>query len=234
MLKVVAAYEDMECDTLPAGTRQQCLAQARADADLDYLRTDVVQLLDESMDGLLRVKKIVQDLKDFSHVDQADWQDADLNAGLESTLNVIAHELKYKTTVVKHLVPLPLLRCLPSQLNQVFMNLLLNAAQALDAQGEMTVSTGFSDEVVWVEIRDNGKGMPPEVQKRIFEPFFTTKPVGKGTGLGLSIAFDIVYKKHGGCIDVESAVGSGSTFRVTLPRHGAQAATANIGDQKCP
>lgn len=227
LLNVVAAYENMAIDSLPLDVRNQNLMQARAEADLDYLKKDVIDLLDESMDGLVRVKKIVQDLKDFSHVDQAEWQDADLNAGLESTLNVIAHELKYKAHVVMHLGALPLLRCLPSQLNQVFMNLLLNAAQALDGQGEITVSTGFSEEVVWIEISDTGKGIAPEVQKRIFEPFFTTKPVGEGTGLGLSIAFDIVQKKHGGRIEVNSAVGHGSTFRITLPRRTAEQSTSD-------
>ncbi len=188
-----------------------------------------MNLLNESLYGLVRVKKIVQDLKDFSHVDQADWQDADLNAGLESTLNVIAHEIKYRANVVKNFTPLPLLRCLPSQLNQVFMNLLLNAAQSLDGQGEITVSTGFTDDDVWIEISDNGKGIPAEIQKRIFEPFFTTKPVGKGTGLGLSIAFDIVQKKHGGRLEVVSEMGKGSTFRVNLPRRSAEPATHERG-----
>jgi signal transduction histidine kinase len=105
------------------------------------------------------------------------------------------------------------------------MNLLLNAAQALDGPGEIAVTTGFSDDNVWIEIRDNGKGIPVEIQKRIFEPFFTTKPVGKGTGLGLSIAFDIVQKKHGGRMEVDSVVGKGSTFRVILPRHSLEPAT---------
>ncbi len=219
LLNVISAYEEMDAETRPMEGREQHLAQARAEADLDYLRQDVMILLNESVDGLVRVKKIVQDLKDFSHVDQADWQDADINAGLESTLNVIAHEIKYRATVVKNFTPLPLLRCLPSQLNQVFMNLLLNATQAFDRQGEIGVSTGFTEDEVWVEISDNGSGMPPDVQKRIFEPFFTTKPVGKGTGLGLSIVFDIVQKKHGGRITVDSAVGQGSTFRIILPRH---------------
>jgi hemerythrin-like metal-binding protein len=222
LLNVISAYEEMGAQSRPIEERQQRLDQAREQADLDFLRQDVASLLNESVDGLVRVKKIVQDLKDFSHVDQADWQDADLNAGLESTLNVIAHELKDRATVVKHFSPLPLLHCLPSQLNQVFMNLLLNAAQALERQGEITVNTGFSDEVVWVEISDNGKGIPDDIQKRIFEPFFTTKPVGKGTGLGLSIAFDIVQKKHGGRIEVESTVGKGSLFRVVLPRRLAE------------
>ncbi|MBK9443058.1 MAG: bacteriohemerythrin [Comamonadaceae bacterium] len=229
LLNVISAYEAMETESSPLAERQQHLAQARAVADLDYMKADVVNLLNESVDGLERVKKIVQDLKDFSRVDQAEWQDADLNAGLESTLNVIAHELKYRANVVKHFAPLPLLRCLPSQLNQVFMNLLLNAAQALEGPGEINITTGFSEDTVWIEIRDNGKGIPTDLQKRIFEPFFTTKPVGKGTGLGLAIAFDIVQKKHGGRIEVDSAPGQGSTFRINLPRHSAQSSPNNLG-----
>jgi len=229
LLNVISAYEAMETESSPLAERQQRLTQARAVADLDYMKADVVNLLSESVDGLERVKKIVQDLKDFSRLDQAQWQDADINAGLESTLNVIAHELKYRANVVKHFAPLPLLRCLPSQLNQVFMNLLLNAAQAFDGPGEINITTGFSDDNVWVDIRDSGKGIPTDLQKRIFEPFFTTKPVGKGTGLGLTIAFDIVQKKHGGRIEVDSALGQGTTFRIILPRHSAQPSPNNPG-----
>lgn len=218
LLNVIAAYEDLEPDLPPQGVRRQRLELARAEADLDYLKKDVTKLLEESMSGLARVTKIVQDLKDFSRIDQIGWQEADLNAGLKSTLNLVANELKYKATVTCNFADLPLLRCVPSQLNQVFMNLLINAAQAIDGQGEIIVSTGFTDDVVWVEVQDNGKGMPPEVQKKIFEPFYTTKPVGQGTGLGLSISFDIVEKRHGGRIEVTRSDASGSTFRVQIPR----------------
>ncbi len=193
------------------------LAAVRDEADLSFLRQDIVALLGESRDGLDRVKKIVQDLKDFSHVDEAEWQEADLNAGLESTLNVVWNELKYKTDVARDYGELPRVRCVPGQINQVFMNMLLNAAQAIDERGTITVRTapegsGF----VRVEIADTGRGMPPEVLKHIFEPFFTTKPVGKGTGLGLSLSWDIV-KKHGGRIEVDSAPGKGTIFRIVLP-----------------
>ena len=163
------------------------------------------------------MRKIVSDLKDFSRVDQAQWQDADLNAGIECTLNVVWNELKYKAEVVRAYDP-SLLRvaCLPAQINQVVMNLLVNAAHAIAERGVITVRTGHDAGWVWIEVEDSGSGMPPEVQKHIFDPFYTTKPVGKGTGLGLSISYDIV-RKHGGRIEVRSEPGQGSCFRVCLP-----------------
>ena len=186
-------------------------------ADFDYLKTDLVDLIRESRDGLERVRKIVSDLKDFSRVDQAQWQDADLNAGIECTLNVVWNELKYKAEVVREYDPaLPRVPCLAAQINQVVMNLLVNAAQAIAERGTITVRTGHDDALAWIEVADTGVGMPPEVQRRIFDPFYTTKPVGKGTGLGLSISYDIV-RKHGGRIEVRSEPGQGSCFRVCLP-----------------
>jgi two-component system NtrC family sensor kinase len=188
-------------------------------ADFEYLRTDIDDLVRESQDGLDRVKKIVSNLKDFSHVDEAEWQEADLNAGLESTLNVVWNEIKYKAEVVKQFGTLPAVQCIPAQINQVFMNLLVNAAQAIEQKGVITLRSAVDGDSVWLEVADTGKGMSPEVQKRIFEPFYTTKPVGKGTGLGLSLSYDIVHK-HGGRISVVSKPGEGSTFRVRLPIRG--------------
>ena len=186
--------------------------------DIDFLEEDIPQLVNETREGLDRVKKIVQDLKDFSRVDKSDdWEDANLVKGLESTLNIVQNEIKYKATVVKDLVPLPDVPCLPTQLNQVFMNLLVNAAQAIAHKGTITLRSGFDSEMVWVEVADDGCGMPADVQARIFEPFFTTKPVGKGTGLGLSVSYSIV-QKHSGKIELRSAPGQGTSFRVMLPR----------------
>jgi signal transduction histidine kinase len=168
------------------------------------------------------VKKIVQDLKNFSHVDESEWQFADLNAGLESTLNVVWNEVKYKANVVKHRGQIPEVECLAAQLNQVFMNLIVNAVQALDTaqgMGTLTLSSGTEGDGVWVSVQDTGKGMSDDVRRRIFEPFYTTKPVGKGTGLGLSLSFSIIQKHHGR-IEVESTPGVGTTFRVWVPvRH---------------
>jgi two-component system NtrC family sensor kinase len=188
-------------------------------ADIDFLQEDLPDLIKESEDGLLRIKKIVEDLKDFSHVNESDWQYADLNAGLDSTLNVAWNEVKYKATVDKNYGVLPAVECLAAQLNQVFMNLIVNAVQALDeskGMGTITLSTGHQDEWVWVEVQDNGRGMSAETRKRLFEPFFTTKPVGKGTGLGMSVSYNIVQKHHGR-IELDSLPGEGTRFRVWVP-----------------
>jgi len=198
-------------------TLQARLAKLKAERDFDYMRQDLNQLLVESKDGLARVRKIVQDLKSFSHVSEQDWQWVDLHQGLDSTLNIVWNELKYKCQVVKEYGDLPKVYCLISQLNQVFMNLLVNAGHAIETKGTITIHTARrGDNEVMIEIRDTGKGIAPEHLSRIFEPFFTTKPVGKGTGLGLSLSYGIVDKHHGR-IEVDSQVGVGSTFRIILP-----------------
>lgn len=216
LMALVAEYEGCE-GALDAAARQR-LAATKTRVDLDYMREDLPVLLRESAEGLTRVKRIVQDLKDFSRVDNSDWQEADLNAGLDSTLNVVLNEVKYKAEIRKDYAQLPAVRCLAAQLNQVFMNFIVNAAHAIEGTGIITLSTGTAGEWVWVEVADSGCGMSSEVQKRIFEPFYTTKPVGKGTGLGLSLSFSIV-QKHKGVIKVKSEPGKGSAFRVWLPVH---------------
>jgi len=196
--------------------------QAEVDAlrqrfDLEFMVQDLPQLLAESREGIERVKKIVQDLKDFSHAGGGEhWMLADLHKGLDSTLNIVRNELKYRAEVIKDYGELPMVECLPTQLNQVFMNLLVNAGQALPDRGTITLRTGRNDSQVWIEVSDSGVGMSPETVQRIFDPFYTTKPVGQGTGLGLSVSYAIV-KKHNGHIEVESTPGSGSTFRIVLP-----------------
>jgi signal transduction histidine kinase len=212
LLDLLGVYESLE---LPDALHQR-IAAAHAKADLGYLKSDIVDLLNETDDGITRVRRIVQDLKDFSHADAGDWTFADLHKGLESTLNVAHNELKYKARVVKEYGELPMLRCLPAQLNQVFMNLLVNAAHAIEVQGTITIRTSRHDEEAWIEISDTGHGIASHLLTRVFDPFFTTKPVGKGTGLGLSISWGII-KKHGGRIEVESQPGQGTTFRVCLP-----------------
>jgi signal transduction histidine kinase len=193
--------------------------------DLPFLREDLVALLGESRDGLERVRKIVSELKDFSHIDEPDWQLADLVAGLESSINVVWHELKYKADIVRKLEPLPLVRCIPAQINQVLINLLVNAAQAIIGHGTITLRSGRERNLVWIEVGDTGCGMSEDVKRRLFDPFFTTKPVGQGTGLGLSVSYDIAHK-HGGGIDVDSAVGQGTRMRLWLPIEGPPAAAA--------
>jgi len=193
----------------------------RAAKDFDFLRGDIVTLLAESRDGLMRVKRIVQDLRDFSRggADET-WQVVDLHACLDSTLNIVRNEIKYKASIARSYGDLPAIACLPSRLNQVFLNLLVNAGHAINAGGTITVSTGVAGEEAWVRIADTGCGIAPEHLNRIFEPFFTTKPVGQGTGLGLSVSYSIV-RKHGGRIEVDSVVGEGSVFRIVLPASAA-------------
>ncbi|WP_377701150.1 ATP-binding protein [Pseudoduganella sp. UC29_71] len=215
---VVDAYDQaLAAQPLPAALAAR-LAAARQAADLEFLREDVTELVKESMDGLKRVKDIVQALKDFSHVGETEWQVADLHHGLDSTLNIVANEIKYKCTVEKHYGVLPQVECLASQLNQVFMNLLVNAGHAIKERGTITLRTGAENGWVWIEVGDTGCGIPPENLNRIFEPFFTTKPVGSGTGLGLSLSYGIV-NKHGGRIEVASEVGKGTRFTIRLPVH---------------
>ncbi|KAF1698799.1 ATP-binding protein [Pseudoxanthomonas suwonensis] len=191
--------------------------QTRSRLDIDFISRDLPQLMTESREGIERVTRIVKDLKDFSRSERDEsWKLVDLHAGLESTLNIIWNELKYHATLEKDYGELPPVECLPSELNQVFMNILINAGQAIGERGTIRISTGHAGDEAWVEIADSGPGIPPDVVQRIFDPFFTTKPVGKGTGLGLSISYGIVAKHHGR-IDVDSQPGQGSKFRIVLP-----------------
>ena len=188
----------------------------RERAELGYLKTDMVDLVNESMEGLNRVRDIVQALKDFSHVGQVDWQFADLHAGIDTTLKIVGNEIRHKARVVREYGVLPPVRCLPSQLNQVFMNLLVNAAQAISRDGVITIRTAMENGWARIDISDNGIGIAPQDRQRIFDPLFTTKPVGLGTGLGLSVSYSII-SKHGGEISVDSTPDIGTTFTVRPP-----------------
>jgi two-component system NtrC family sensor kinase len=192
------------------------IAEKRKTLKIDYITGDLDNLIKESLEGADRVKKIVQDLKNFSRVDESEFKAADINSGLESTINIVWNELKYKATLVKEYGDIPLTVCNSGQLNQVFMNLLVNAAHAIEKQGEIRVRTWFERGLINIAISDSGTGISQENQRRIFEPFFTTKEVGKGTGLGLSIAYDII-KKHNGMIKADSEVGKGTTFTISIP-----------------
>ena len=186
-------------------------------SDLAYFKKDLPSLMRESKEGVVRVTKIIRDLQDFSRVEEpGNWQWTNLIKGLESTLNIVKNEIRIKADVVKNFTPVPEVQCLGSQINQVFMNLLVNAAHAIEERGTITISTHRMGDEVCVDIADDGKGISPEHLQRIFEPFFTTKPVGKGTGLGLSLSYGII-QKHRGHIDVQSEVGKGTRFRVCLP-----------------
>ncbi|HBA72565.1 MAG: hypothetical protein A2X82_03815 [Geobacteraceae bacterium GWC2_55_20] len=193
------------------------LARERNKFKIDRIRKDLPELIIESQEGAERVRRIVQDLKSFSRVDNADLAYADINEGLESTLSIAWNELKYKATLIREFGCLPKIYCNLGQLNQVFLNILINAAHAIEDRGEIRITTREEEGSLKVAISDTGCGIPPENAGRIFDPFFTTKEIGKGTGLGLAIAYDIIVNKHGGTIAVTSEVGKGSTFTITLP-----------------
>jgi len=188
----------------------------KQEIDFEFLREDIPKLIAESIDGTSRVKRIVQDLRDFSRIGGAEWQLADLHEGLDSTLNILNNELKYKAVVLREYGSLPRVECIPSQINQVCMNVVINAAQAIHDHGQIAIRSGCSTNEVWISISDNGKGISPEDIAKIFDPFFTTKPVGLGTGLGLSVSHGII-KNHGGRIEVQSEMGKGTTFTIHLP-----------------
>ncbi|RBH56326.1 MULTISPECIES: ATP-binding protein [Pseudomonas] len=217
LLEMLQAYQNAE-EGVAAPELRARLKDLRERVELDFLEEDIPLLIKESKEGIGRVGQIVKDLKNFSRVDSnQEWQWSNLQQGIESTLNIVANELKYKADVVKDYAALPEIECLASQINQVIMNLVVNAAQAMGPErGTITLRGGSLGERIWLEVADTGSGMAPETVQKIFDPFFTTKPIGQGTGLGLSLSYGIV-QKHAGQITVRSEVGVGTTFRIELP-----------------
>lgn len=216
LLTLIDAYDRALGASDPERARGE-VRDLRQRLDIEFLQGDLPQLIEESREGIERVRKIVQDLKDFSRSDARDkFVRADIHRGLDSTLNIIWNDLKYKAQVVKTFGEIPQIECIPSELNQVFMNILLNAGQAIAERGIVTVSTSVDGDSVVVAIGDDGIGIPEDVLPRIFDPFFTTKPVGTGTGLGLAISYGLI-KKHHGTIDVTSTPGEGTLFLIRLP-----------------
>ena len=217
LLGIASAYAEAEAQLgAPCADAFKVVRARKLAGDHDFLVTDLQQLIRESRDGVNRISKIVQDLKDFSHAGDNDWQWSNLQTGLESTLGVAWNQLKYKAEVSREFGALPDVYCLASQINQVLLNLLVNAAQAISERGHITVRTGTEGAQVWIEVQDDGCGMDAAHMARIFEPFYTSKPVGQGTGLGLSIAWGIVERHHGQIL-VNSRPGQGSTFKLILP-----------------
>lgn len=195
------------------------LASLKKAKKVDYILNDLDQVIRESLEGTDRVKTIVHDLRDFSYQDREDFVPYDLNKGIKSTMNIVWNELKKKGEVIDELGEIPPVKCYPQQINQVLMNLLVNAAQAIPQRGKISVRSFMVGEEVHIEVSDTGVGIKSENLSRIFEPFYTTKDVGQGTGLGLSISYRII-EKHGGTIEVESEEGVGTTFRIRLPIEG--------------
>ena len=185
--------------------------------DLNHTIANFEETFSRSRDGLKRIKQIIQDLRDFARLDRSERQEADLNAGIESTLNIArGHAKRKQVRIETDLRPLPSLLCHPAKINQVVMNVVLNAIEASSPERVVTVRSSSADGQVRIEVADRGSGIDPSIVARIFDPFFTTKPIGQGTGLGLSISYGIVHE-HGGSIEVKSEPGQGSTFTIFLP-----------------
>jgi PAS domain S-box-containing protein len=220
----LAQFVDLQSQALEAvsvndsnvGALLKNICDKRQTLKIDYIIGDLGNIIKESLEGAERVKRIVQDLKSFSRIDDAEYKMDDLNGGLESTINIVWNELKYKATVKKEYGDIPRTKCNLGQINQVFMNLLVNAAQSIKEKGDILVKTAGDNGMIHVTIADTGCGIEPDSLNRIFEPFYTTKEIGKGTGLGLSIAYDII-KKHNGNIAVTSEVGKGTSFTISIP-----------------
>jgi signal transduction histidine kinase/ActR/RegA family two-component response regulator len=189
--------------------------------DLGYISEDVDDLLNETQEGTERVKEIVLNLKSFARIDEAEVKDADINEGILSALKMVHNELKYHCEIKTELGDIPIIQCYPGQLNQVFLNMLINASQAIKDRGTVTLSTTKTPTHILISIKDTGCGIPEELLSKLYDPFFTTKEVGQGTGLGLSISHGIILK-HGGKIEVESKVGEGTCFTIFLPIQGIQ------------
>lgn len=225
LLAIIDAYAQAEPLIARDSHALAAIRRIRQDRDLDFIRDDLKALLAESTDGLRRVAEIVQNLKDFSrvdvHLEVSGRQSTDLHTELDRTINILRGEIRQRAELRREYGELPAFSCHPGQLNQVFLNILVNATQAVEEDGLIIVRTGCADGWIRIEVSDNGCGIPEEQMAHIFEPFHTTKPVGTGTGLGLSVSYSIVHN-HGGRIEVSSTVGQGSCFRICLPLQGQE------------
>ena len=187
---------------------------------MEFMVNDIGKIFEESRKGLRRIKSIVSELLTFARHDSKEIENVDIQQVLEGTLRLAFNEIKHKAVVQKEYeTQLPSVKGAGQKLQQVFLNLIINAAQAMEEKGEIRVKTYHKGDTVYVAVSDTGQGIPQEVQPKIFDPFFTTKDVGEGTGLGLSICYEII-KKHGGQILVDSVPGKGTTFTVSLPIEG--------------
>ena len=222
--ELASILEDARPDNVTVPELLSKIEQYKAAIDFDYVNDELACILDESKDGVERVARIVSILKDFSHADSGLVTYADINEGIESTLNIVWNQLKYKAKVHKDYGELPPVKCDMEKLNQVFMNLLINAGQAIEQDGIIDIRTRCNQNLVEINIRDNGCGIPPGIMPKIFDPFFTTKAVGSGTGLGLNLVYNVI-KNHNGSIHVESDVGKGASFTIRLDVDGSAVGT---------
>jgi signal transduction histidine kinase len=233
---LIRAFQELQAAAESGTIRAELLhevSQAVKDGDLHYLAEEIPKALNQSLDGVGRVATIVRAMKDFAHTEQSQMAAADLNRALASTLIVARNETKYVADVTTDFGDLPAVECCLGDLNQVFLNLLVNAAHAIEdatkgtgTKGTITIQTRHEDGHVRIAFSDTGSGIPEAVRGKVFEPFFTTKAVGRGTGQGLAISRSIVVDKHSGTLTFDTEMGVGTTFWISLPvssRAGVQA-----------
>lgn len=213
---MVAFYNASLGDSRVPDSVRKSSRQKWEELKLDFISSDIEELIKQSLEGTERVKKIVSDLKGFSHIDEGTEAVIDINTEIDRTLNVLTHEIPEGTEIIKDYHPLPGFKCNPALVCQVFLNIILNAIQARKLTLKLFINTGYNNSRIVLRFSDNGRGIPEEIRSRIFEPFYTTKDVGKGTGMGLTAAYETITG-YGGTIEVESRPEEGATFTITLP-----------------
>ncbi|TKJ19645.1 ATP-binding protein [Blastococcus sp. CCUG 61487] len=231
---MVEVYRGLLDTSNPIGwmERQERVRRAEAGIDFDYLQKEIPSAVEQTLEGIERVSTIVRAMKTFSHPGLKEQVPADLNEALAATVTVTRHQVSEVADLVLDLADLPLVRCNIADLNQVFLNLIVNAADAIGETGRrgvITVATALDGAEVVVRVRDTGAGIPDDVRPKIFDPFFTTKDVGRGSGQGLPLARAVVQEGHGGTLEVESVPGEGTTFSVRIPVEGLAGDEAAAG-----
>jgi signal transduction histidine kinase len=214
------------------------IEETAAEMDVEQLVVDAHESADRALEGIRRVTKIIRAMREFAHPDNGEHSKVDLNAAIETTLTVCKNVYKEVADVQTDFAPLPQIMCQYGEINQVFLNIVVNAAHAIEAQhkdgskGLIRISTQLQEPWAVIRIQDNGMGIPDTVKARIFDPFFTTKEVGKGTGQGLAIVQSVIVERHHGRIEVESQVGKGTTFVLRLPLQSQQSALAGVSHEQ--
>ncbi len=220
-LEYIKAYNILESEINQSeleGLKESAL-NIRKEYEIEFLASDISEIIKDSKTGVERVKNIVEDLRKFSRLDEADLKNIDLVENIRSILTIIKTEISNKNILFNFETPDRLfLDCYPGQLNQAVLNVLINAVQAVDEYGKVILYIAQVDDTINIIIKDNGKGMNEETKNKMFDPFFTTKPIGTGTGLGLSISYKIIHDLHKGKIEVESTINSGTTIRIIIPK----------------
>ncbi|MCW2696841.1 MAG: domain S-box-containing protein [Modestobacter sp.] len=225
LIRIVLFYRGLLASTDPLAweERRAQIRQAEEGIEFDYLQTEIPSAVEQTLHGIERVSTIVRAMKRFSHPGHDEQEPADLNEAIEATATVTRHQVNSVADLCLELAELPPVRCNIADLNQVFLNLIVNAADAIADTGEpgvITVATALDGDHVTIAITDTGGGIPDDVRSKIFDPFFTTKDVGKGSGQGLPLVHAVIHEGHGGTLAVDSTVGSGSTFTIRLPLDG--------------